>query len=147
MAETKRRRDKISLRIATEADAGAPRPLSDSDFVSALLEKSQPAYAANSSGALLYSNEGYRELVEAAQKAHLKGDHGVEGDMLSPEAMDRVAREQGPVWLELIVGPGASPQRYRGLHFHIDPKIGEGAAIGGIGRLRLRQQGRENIRI
>ncbi|MEE8173597.1 MAG: PAS-domain containing protein, partial [Alphaproteobacteria bacterium] len=132
MAETKRRRNKNSLRIATEAYAIAPRPLSESDFVSALLEKSQPAYAADSSGALLYSNEGYRELVEAAQKAHLKGDHGIEGDMLSPEAVARVAREQGPVWLELIVGPDASPRRYRGLHFQIDPEIGEGAFIGGI---------------
>ncbi len=50
MAETKRRRDKSSLRIATEADAGALRPPSDSNIVSALLAESQPAYAADSSG-------------------------------------------------------------------------------------------------
>ena len=132
MTETKRRRGKNALRIATEADAIALRPLSDSVIVSALLAKSQPAYAADSSGALLYSNESYRKLLEAAQKAHLKGHHGVEGDMLSPEAMERVAWEKGPVWLDLTVGPDALSRHYRGLHFQIDAKNGEGAAIGGI---------------
>ncbi len=132
MVEIKRMRGKNPLRIATEADAIVPRPLHDSDIISALLAKSQPAYAADPSGELLYSNESYRELAEAAHKAHLKDYHGVEGDLLSPEAVQRVGREQGPVWLELTVGPEAAPRRYRGLHFPITDENGQTVAVGGV---------------
>ena len=120
------------MRIATEADAVARPSLGDWDIVSALLEKAQPAYAADPSGELLFSNESYRELVEAAQKALLAGDGGIEGDLLSPEAVKQVAKEQNPLWIELSVGPEGSPRRYRGLHFPINDKSGQTVAVGGV---------------
>ena len=128
----KRVRRKNPLRIATEADAVATRPWRDTDIIAALLTKAQPAYAADLSGALLYSNESYRELIEAARKAPLKGEDGFEGDLLSPEALERVDHEQGPVWLELNVGSEAAPRRYRGLHFPIQGESGEPVAVGGV---------------
>ena len=120
------------LYIAAKADAAAARLLGDTDIVSALLAKAQPAYAADPSGELLFSNESYGELADAARKAHSQGDAGIEGDLLAPDALGRVERERGVVWLELTIGPATAPRRYRGLHFPINDENGEFVAVGGV---------------
>ena len=132
MAGIKPMRSVNPLRIASQADAAMIRSLGDWHIITELLAKAQPAYAATPSGEVLFSNEGYRELVEAAQQAHLEGDQGIAGELLSPEALEQVESKRSAVWLAQTIGPAASPRRYRGLHFPISDENGEFVAVGGV---------------
>lgn len=124
--------DEILLRLATEAIVAGDHPLGNTDFISALLEKAQPAYATDPLGNLLYSNENYRDLLDMARKAHAEGQLGVEGDLLTPEAVERTVRERRAIWIEQTIGPEAAPRRYRGLHFPIHDEVGDLVAVGGV---------------
>ena len=132
MTGVRRKLNKKTLHFATEADAVTDQPLRESNIISNLLAQAQPAYAADQSGNLLYSNQNYRELVEAARKAEPDDDADLKGDLLSPEVVEQVGRAQGVVWLEQTIGPAAAPRRYRGLHFPIHENNGRVTVVGGI---------------
>ena len=141
MAGVKQRRTTNTPRVAA-ATGGRTRPPARDDLAlmagaaapgnlaATLLANAQPAYAADLSGALLFANQGYRDLVERAGTARAKG--GGLGELLSTDALDTVSCDAAPVWLEQSFGTDPSPCDVRSLHFPINDDNGDVTAVGGV---------------
>ena len=111
--------------LALMAGAAAP-----GNLAATLLANAQPAYAADLSGALLFANQGYRDLVERAGTARAEG--GGLGELLSKDALDTVSCNAAPVWLEQSFGTDPSRCDVRSLHFPINDDNGDVTAVGGV---------------
>ena len=66
MAGVKRKQNEKTLHIVTETETD--QPSGELDIISNLLAQAQPAYAADQSGSLLYSNQSYRVSTGECQK-------------------------------------------------------------------------------
>ena len=141
MAGARQRRSASKPRVAGEGLAAPAHDrailalglAADPRVAQALLANAQPAYAADPSGKLVYANQGYRELLQAVREAPDGGVGVVQGDILSPEALLQVPRDDKPLWLEQSFETEPTVRHLRSLHFAI-PAQGGGDAplVGGV---------------
>ncbi len=97
-----------------------------------LLGDAAPMYAADAAGNLLFANDGYRELVEAAAAA-ARAEPGAPGTCLaSPGALADVARDLGPLSVEESFLVGGEERRFRSRHAPVLDAKGALVAVRGV---------------
>jgi signal transduction histidine kinase len=105
----------------------------DPRIAEALLTNGQPAYVADQSGKLVYANDGYNELLEAALTSNPAAISDEDNSILSPDALNQALKDGEPVWIKQTLDTEPTPRDLRSLHFPIAAKNGTSEVlVGGV---------------